>query len=258
MIKFGYKTAMIKGLTRDEQLAFAKELGLAEMEVNSGDIANENDVAEWRGLSEKYGVLIKSAGVGMNLCNPVYEGAITNSIKKKAKLAKQLDFRMIFTRTLSPSIGVPQKDTWKYTIRKVKEFADICEDAGVRFALEIDHGCFIDSMERALTLFHYVNQDNLYLNYDPTNIYIGGGDPVLAIAAAKDKIVGGHIKDAIYRTEYKGETTIGCGEIDYAAIFRELNRQGTDITLHYEHLKDKDEVRAAHQYIQGIFSSVSK
>ena len=256
MIQFGYKTAMIKNLTREERMAFAKELGLAAIEVNGGDITSENDGHEWMELSAKYGILMKSVGGAVNMCNPVFEDTTIATVTKLAKLTKMMDFDMVFSRTLWPVNGVPQKDTWNHVIQTVKRLADICEDAGIKFAIEVDHGCFIDSLERALILLHYVNQDNLYFNYDPTNMYIGGADPVLAISALKGKIVGGHIKDAVYRQEYKGETGIGFGEIDYSAIFNELNQNNIDIIMHYEHCKTKDEVIWAHQYIGAIFSAL--
>ena len=255
MIKIGYKPVGMR-LSITEKVAFAKEIGLDAIEINSADFISAKDEAEWSEASQKYGILLKSYAVGVDLCNAVYEETETATVKAAAKRIKPMGMDMMLTRSMSPYNGVPQKDTWKYIIRKSREFATICGEYGIKLALEVDHGCFIHTLERAQVLMHYVNHDNLYLNYDPANMYIGGADPLYAISIIKDKIAGGHIKDAIYRSEYKGETGVGYGEIDYVAIFKELNKYNVDVVMHYEHFKLKDEVISAHKHIVSVMEKV--
>jgi sugar phosphate isomerase/epimerase len=256
MIRIGYKPVGLK-ISIAEKIAFAKEIGLTDVEVNSNDLSNDNDVAQWMEASAKHGIKLKSYAAGsLNISNPIYELTETNAVKNAVKRIQPMGIDMLLSRSLSPINGIPQKETWHYIIRKAREIAVICQDAGIKYALEVDHGCFIHTLERAQVLMHYVNHDNLYLNYDPANMYIGGSDPLYAIAVIKDKIAGGHIKDAIYRSEYIGETSVGYGEIDYAAIFAELNKHNVDVVMHYEHFSHKDEVISAHKHITSVLEGM--
>ena len=48
---------------------------------------------------------------------------------------------------------------------------------------------------------------------DPTNFYLGGSDPLDIFHDFDDRIASGHIKDAVYCTEWKGEVPMSEGEM---------------------------------------------
>ena len=257
MIRFGYRTASVKDINKAAKILLAKELGLDAVELALGEIKSVEEAKEWRELSEGHGISINSCGLGINLCNPAVEEISDKAIMSAIENSRILGINVFFTRTFQPPIAMPQKQAWEYLTKKTKQYARLCSEYGIKFAIEIDPPCFVNTLERVVNLLDNVNDDNLYVNYDPTNMYVCGSNPITAIKMLKDRISGGHIKDGIYRTEYKGETNIGFGEMDYKEIFSTLIEEGIDITMYYEHLKSSAEVKAAHKYISNIFKSLT-
>jgi len=126
-------------------------------------------------------------------------------------------------------------------------------DRGIRFGIECDPHMFIDNLERVERLVHDVDQPNLRVNFDPTNYYVVGSDPVTVIARLGHLLENGHLKDGVYREGEKGERPLGQGEVPYPEIFAALESRGLDIPMHVEHVRTPDDVVAGVRYIRSVW-----
>ena len=148
---------------------------------------------------------------------------------------------------------------------------EISIDDGVRFAAESIHACLPYAQERGVTLIlenHYkddfweypefaqkmdvfcrlvdsVKHPNFGVNFDPSNTYLAGEDPIALLKRVSHRVVTMHASDRYLaegtiedlRREEGGATgyakrlrhgEIGRGLNDYDAIFSELKRVGFD------------------------------
>ena len=79
---------------------------------------------------------------------------------------------------------------------------------------------FLGSVESVLKMIKEVDHDNFKLiNFDATNFFTNGSDPRDCIRDHHACIKNGHIKDGFYRTNQKGESIIGDGEVPWRDIF---------------------------------------
>ena len=79
---------------------------------------------------------------------------------------------------------------------------------------------FLGSVESVLKMIKEVDHDNFKLiNFDATNFFTNGSDPRDCIRDHHACIKNGHIKDGFYRTNQKGESKIGDGEVPWRDIF---------------------------------------
>ncbi|MCL2831639.1 MAG: sugar phosphate isomerase/epimerase [Treponema sp.] len=243
MIYFGYRTPSVTGLTFKEKIDLAVSLKMKSVELGPPDLPDDADPVQMKEMAASAGIMMKSVGMGgAQMCKPALKDEAVSSLKNLIVKSKALGLDIIFNRTMNPEPGVPQPDTWKYIAELFRLFCSLCEESGIRFALEVDHGNFVQNLERAEYLFEKVNHKNLFLNYDPANFYIGGSDPIRVIDHMKDYIICGHVKDGVYRTDKMGETKIGEGEVDYRAIFKKLNDEKISLVMHLEHCKSAQDV----------------
>lgn len=257
MISLGYRVCMIKDINREEQVSLAKDLGLRAIELGFEDVKNEKEAIEWKELAEKYGIEISCMGAGFSLCDPTLVHASRRNFSDIIKYAKIIGIKVLFSQTKAAPHGMPQKSSWDTCIQMTKEFARACEQEGFKFSIEIDHSpCFINNLERLEYLLEKVNEPNLHVNFDPTNFYVSGSNPLTVIDRLKHLFTGGHIKDGIYRTEFRGETKIGYGEVGYRQIFEKLNQANIDIAMNFEHCKSYSEVIEANNYISAILNTL--
>ena len=46
-----------------------------------------------------------------------------------------------------------------------------------------------------------MDHPNLYVNFDPTNYYLVGSDPLRVIERLSKRMINGHIKDGVYKSD---------------------------------------------------------
>ncbi|MCL2478734.1 MAG: sugar phosphate isomerase/epimerase [Treponema sp.] len=256
MIYPGYRTPSVTGLTFKEKIDLAVRLKLKSVELGPEDIPDIADAGKMAETAKAAGIMMRSMGLGAaQMCKPALREASLALLEDLIKKAKLLGIDILFSRTTNPEPGIRQADTWNYCAELYRLFCGICEDNGIKFALEVDHGNFVQNLERAEYLFEKVNHKNFFLNYDPANFYLEGSDPLKVIDHMKDYIVCGHIKDGVYRTDKIGETRVGEGELDYRAIFKKLNDENISIAMHLEHCKSAQEVIDGAEYIQKVLDN---
>jgi sugar phosphate isomerase/epimerase len=132
----------------------------------------------------------------------------------------------------------------------------MAEDCGIKFAVEADPPCFVQNLERVERLLEMVDYPHLFVNFDPTNYYIAGSDPLKVIERIGHLLINGHIKDGIYRQEKKGEVAIGEGEVEYPEIFRALMAKKMDIVMSIEHCRTPEQVASAAAHIKKVLAQI--
>lgn len=255
-MKIGYRTPGLRDYSYEQKLRLAKDLDLQAIEVAARELASEDDAKRLRHQAADAGIAVTSVAADSNMCDPALLTEVRDNIAGGVRLCQALGIDVLFSRTLWPPEGVPQEDTWTACINATREAVQICADGGVRFALEADPPCFVQNLERVERLLDGVSHPNMYINYDPTNYYIGGSDPLLVIERLGHLMVNGHIKDGVYRQEKRGETPIGEGDVNYAEIFRSMDEHNIDIAMNIEHCNTVERVTSAAKYIHSVLASM--
>ena len=258
LIRLGYRTPGLRGLSFREKAQLAADLGLPVIEVARTEFASLDDCRELRDACGELGVAVTSVGGAMNLCDPALLEDTLEQLSFALDACAALGADIFFTRVLEPAPGVPQAETWEACARITRMACERTAERGIRFALEADPPCFVHTLERVERLLELVDHPNFWLNYDPTNYYVVGSDPLLVIARYGDRIINGHIKDAVYRADEKAERPVGTGEVPYAEIFRALLDRNLDIAMHVEHCRTVECVTEAAAHAQAALASLSQ
>jgi len=256
MIRFGYRTPGLRELSFWQKAQLAADLGLPVIEVGRPEFATLDDCRELRDACGELGVEVTSVGGSMNLCDPALEEETTEQMEFALDACEVLDAGIFFTRVMDPAPGVPQAETWEACTRITRLACERAAERGIRFALEADPPCFVHTLERVERLMELVDHPNFWLNYDPTNYYVVGSDPLQVISRHADRIINGHVKDAVYRSDEKAERPVGTGEVPYAEIFRALLDRNLDIAMHIEHCRTVECVTEAAAHVKQVMATL--
>ena len=256
MIRFGYRTPGLRELSFREKAQLAADLGLPVIEAARTEFATLDDCRELRDACGELGVEVTSVGGAMNLCDPTLEEETLEQLEFALDACEALDVDIFFTRVISPAPGVPQADTWEACAEITRAVCERSAERGIRFALEADPPCFVHTLERVERLMELVDHPNFWLNYDPTNYYVVGSDPLLVIERHADRIINGHVKDAVYHADEKAERPVGEGEVPYPEIFRAMLDRGLDVAMHIEHCRTVECVTEAAAHVKKVMASL--
>ncbi len=256
-VRVGYRTPTLSGsLDAAGKMALAGELGMpvVEPQLVEREFPDEAAVEAYAAAAKGAGIAVETAGAFPALTDPAARDRQDAEIEKTIRRVERLGARYVFVCVQEPPEGVSQPDAWPLLVQNVQRWADGLNAAGVSLAIEPEW--FVGSVERMARLVRLVDRPNLCVNYDPTNFYLYGSDPLDALAQFPDRIRSGHIKDGVYRAGSHTETPVGTGELDYAAIFTEVGRRGLSLTMHIEHCTEADQVRAAAAHVRAVMREV--
>jgi inosose dehydratase len=189
-------------------------------------------------LFESYGLTITSFCAHANLLDPSSPARYaTNEIMKAVRQAAAMGVKHVITTEGDP------KSEWGHklshdqrvfiTAEKLYEPLRLANDLGVYLLLE-PHGILTDSIQGIHDVMDALGApQNLGVNMDTGNSWLGGTDPVEMARVFKDKIMHVHWKDLPADWEPKRGTMYGCGFGPIA-----LGEGVVDIKGVYEVLKD--------------------
>ncbi len=189
---------------------------------------------------------------GIVLTNPsTYEECVARW-KQHIQLARSINAPIMFTRSFPVPDGVTEEDAWTNCIKLCRDFTLMCADAGLIFAFETDHGRnLVRTLADTLRLLEEVNLEAMKINYDPANFYVGGNSPQEVLDALYDRVVHGHIKDAVCpEGEPAREVQVGQGDLDYVEILSDLEKRNYQGAMVIEHRKTFEDLNTAWQHIQ--------
>jgi sugar phosphate isomerase/epimerase len=239
-----------------EWISLAATLGVDGLEFYAGflEMADESRWSEFRGEVERHGMTIP-----MLCCSPDFTHP--DESFRRVEIAKQRRWiDMIHTlgggycRVLSgqrrPELTTAQG------IRLAAESIEKClpyaADRGVTLIIENhykddfwEYPEFAQKMDVFCDLVAAIRHPNFGVNYDPSNAYLAGDDPLELLGRVSDRVVTMHASDRYLiegtledlRREEGGAAgyakrlrhgEIGKGLNDYDAIFTELRRVGFD------------------------------
>ncbi len=256
-LRIGYRSpGLTKELDPDGKMALCRELGMTviEPQINAREITEPGAAAALRQAADKAGIDMPTMGTVVPLTDPAAAEKLQQDIQLTIDCAKAAGLDYVFTMANHPPEGIPQPGTWQLTVDNIRRMADRLADEGIRLALEPEW--FLQSVERMRRMLHDVDNETVLVNFDPTNFYLGGSEPLDIFADFSDRILSGHIKDAVYRTDRKGEVDVGEGEVDYDRIFRYLIERGKPMTMYIEHCSSSALVRQAAASVAKVFEEI--
>lgn len=254
LIHIGYRPPMLSNeLNPRGRIELAVELQMSVVEPQSFEFESMQDAEEMRCAADESGVRIPSMGSELLPTGSPLPDKLNNAIDAVVELARILGCGYIFSRVSPPGEGVAQQEAWNNLQRNARFVSDKLAEHGIVLAVEADPPCFIHTLERFERAIALIDHPNCRPNFDPTNLYVCGSDPLDALASLGSAVTSGHIKDGFYRSpKENGEVPIGTGEIDYRAIFTELINAGRQVNLFLEHCASADEVRDGAAHISSV------
>ncbi|HRA65859.1 MAG TPA: sugar phosphate isomerase/epimerase [Caldilinea sp.] len=189
-------------------------------------------------LFESYGLTITSFCAHANLLDPSSPARYaTNEVMQAVRQAAAMGVKHVITTEGDPKSAWGHKLTHDQrvfiTAEKLHEPLRLANDLGVYLLLE-PHGMLTDSISGIQDIMEMLGApENLGVNLDTGNSWLGGADPMEMARVFKDKIMHVHWKDLPADWEAKRGTMYGCGFGPIA-----LGEGVVDIAGVYNTLKD--------------------
>lgn len=215
-------------------------------------------------LFEKHGLVATSVCAHANLLDASSPARYaTSEIMKAVRLAAGMGVQDVITTEGEAKQEWGHNLSWDEMVfvvaEKLVEPIRLAQHYNVRILLE-PHGPLTDSIDGIHAIMDKLgNPDNLGVNLDTGNSWLGGADPVEMAKAFKDRIWHVHWKDLPSDWEAKRGTMYGCG---FAPIA--LGEGVIDISGIYEVLKDgpaeystlevggDDNMLKSYEYLQSL------
>ncbi len=204
----------------------------------TGALSLDSNPADVKAMFDKYGLTITSVCAHANLLDAsspaVYS---TIEILKAIRLAAAMGVKDVITTEGDPKTewGHNLSDAERVFIvaEKLYEPIRLAKVLGVRVLLE-PHGILTDSIDGMQAILDKLdNPDNVGVNMDTGNSWLGGADPVEMAKAFKELIWHIHWKDLPSEWEAQRGTMYGCGFSPIA-----LGEGVIDVAGVYDVLKD--------------------
>jgi sugar phosphate isomerase/epimerase len=239
-----------------EWIKLAARLDIEGLEWYAGflEMRDKRNWSEFRNMAEDRNLLIP-----MMCCSPDFTHP--DKIFREGEIAKQKEWIEMtqilggsYCRVLSGQRrpGVSETEGMKFAIDSIGECLPYAREHGIVLILENHYKDdfwvypeFAQKMELFCKLVESIDDPHFGVNYDPSNAYLAGDNPIELLKRVSSRVVSMHASDR-YLTEgtledLRSEETeiagyarrlkhgeIGRGLNDYDAIFDELRRVGFD------------------------------
>ena len=230
----------------------------------TGALSLDSNPTDVKGMFDKHGLTITSVCAHANLLDatsPAVYGTV--EILKAIRLAAGLGVKDVITTEGDPKTewGHNLSDAERVFVvaEKLHEPVRLAKAMGVRILLE-PHGILTDSIDGMQAILDKLgNPDNLGVNMDTGNSWLGGADPVAMAKTFKEIIWHVHWKDLPADWEAKRGTMYGCGfgpialgegVIDVAGVFEALK----DGVAEYSTLEvgGDDNMLKSYEYLKSL------
>ncbi|MEM1582707.1 MAG: sugar phosphate isomerase/epimerase [Candidatus Bathyarchaeia archaeon] len=121
---------------------------------------------------------------------------------------------------------------WNSYVSLMKKFADLVEDAGMRYAIEPHPFRLICNADGMLRLIEHVGSKAIGMNWDPSHLFPSGETPAISILRLKGRIFHTHISDNDAATNVHWRP--GKGKIDWKSCLKAMKAIGYDNVLSLE------------------------
>jgi sugar phosphate isomerase/epimerase len=130
--------------------------------------------------------------------------------------------------------GLDWQRNWEDYVDATRKCTAICEDAGLKYALEPHPFRYMSNAASMLRLIEHVNSHALGMNFDPSHLFPVGEIPQVVIYQLGKRIFHCHFSDNDGATNVHWRP--GKGKIDWEAVLRALQDTGYDgvISMEFE------------------------
>jgi len=128
--------------------------------------------------------------------------------------------------------GLDWRENWNDYVEAVKRCCAMCEDAGLRWAIEPHPHRHVANVGTMLRLIDHVGSDVLGVNVDPSHLFPVGETPHAAVYQFGDRVFNCHISDNDGSTN--AHFRPGTGKIDWRAFLQALADVGFDGSISLE------------------------
>ena len=213
----------------DEQLQAVAKWGFAAYEWHSP----EGDLDELRSKADALGLGLSCIlGCGRiapgHMMDPAQHDAVVEEFRQRVKVAKQLGTKRLIGLTGNERSDISREEQTDLVIRCVKRLAPIAEENDVILIMEalnplVDHkGFFLTRTDQTMAILDAVNSPNVKMLFDIYHQQITEGNVTRNLTANFERIGHFHVADNPGRKEP------GTGELNYANIFKAIEKTGYD------------------------------
>ena len=261
------------GEMRLEEAKTLYAMGFRVAGINSGYAeATDKEIDHARRVFDEAGLVPGPYGGGRAVIHP--DPAISKQWREQIKKALVTAGKLGCTG-LRYSVGsMNPKDIWMHhpdnhtqktfdlLIQNTKELVPYAEDAGVMLCPETTQFTIVNTIERMKEYVDRLDSPFATIIFDPVNhttserAYETGRYVQCAIAYLGDRIGEIHVKDVkvddMQLVVHIDEAPMGTGLMDHAALMKASNQLQPWKTFSLEHIADRNMVKKAFDYIQGV------
>jgi sugar phosphate isomerase/epimerase len=174
---------------------------------------------------------------------------------------RQIDHAQFLNLEWLLTFGVDEKEDYEKYYKTMADAADYAQQAKMKLVMK-PHGGSSGTAEEIQRCLSQVNRPNFKIWYDAGNIiYYDGKDPVEELKPIVQHVTGFCAKDC---TGEKGSVMIqfGAGQVDFAAVFKELKKAGFNGPTFVECAGGKtfaevtESARANRLFLEKVFAAV--
>ena len=223
--------------------------------------ANPYDIKR---MFERHGLTITSYCAHANILDPAAPWRYgTSQVIKAVRAAATMGVEHVITTEGDPETpfgqGLNEMEVLFSFREKLYEPLRVAADHGVTILLE-PHGPYTDSVDFMERILDACNADNLGINLDTGNLWLGGGEPVEMVERLGDRIGHVHWKDLPAEMEPERGTkfgvgmatiALGDGAVDIKGTVEALKAKGFDGYTTLEVAGD-EAVQKSYDYLKSL------
>jgi sugar phosphate isomerase/epimerase len=185
----------------------------------------------------------RAVAVGAELGSKIMNSVASYPFEIRAPHITVLPHVQMFQAPYPP--GLDWKRNWEAYVDVIRQCCAICEDAGMKFALEPHPHRYMTGAAGMLRLIEHVQSPALGMNLDPSHLFPLGELPHVVAYQLGDRIFHCHFSDNDGLTNVHWRP--GKGKIDWEALMRALHEIGFDgvISIELEDVPGVSRGRAA-------------
>jgi len=201
-------------------------LELSEMVSTPPGMASPDPAAR-EGAVEHFKRLVE---VGVELGTGLVNTVAPNPFDLNIPPITQKHLRQEWSVDFDPHLDWTQN--WADYVDVVRRFCDICEDAGVRYALEPHPYRLMRNAASMMRLLDHVDSPALGMNFDPSHTFPMGELSEMVIYEVGDRVFHTHFSDNDGTSNVHWRP--GKGKIDWRLVLRALRDVGYDYVISIE------------------------
>lgn len=241
----------LKG-TFEERVEIAARAGIQSIQLVGEHVSwSDADIARIKRLMRSFRMTIDAISstpgwkqMPISMVDPAQRQNLLAEVEKNLAFAKKLEVPMALLMSGDAIAGKSRQEQWASLVESAKRAGDVAAKAGVTLIVEplntrVNHkGYFLDTCIDGLELIRQVDHPNVRLLFDIYHEQVQSGNVTEILRKAAPFVKVFHVADN------PGRNDPGTGEINYAHVYREIQKQGFEGHIAMEYLPLGDPVRS--------------